>query len=1373
MYRQIITTYNSPEKYSLEENKNMVSGSTYSIIQQHGDNAENPVHIERYHEDEYIYIYPNHAGDGLIFRDQAMRDQYEGYKTYHNLVYNGTVVNNALFGSLLTAGLLGQGDQEESDRLMDGVREINNLTNFGKINFDSFSIDLNSINIRPGTYVFVYAFEVPNHLRSLSVSLTDDPMSAPAFSFDNLSEEIKRLGLTFTVKSEKLPESEVLDSILSKEGSGKLARLIPSGEGVNALIHTLGLSERSKALAETVKDSKKQARDTAISNINTSFETNTASISQSITNVESDISSYTTQLSQVNKSISDIIANNPFVLQPLTDFALNVRRGQTAIRNQYSNLLSQRTSLTNLKSSSEASLASLQAQFSNLSNDKDRQIAALNQAYDNEVSSIDAQVKIATDTVMIPQSFRFSVPLNCRNSGVTKVCIYDHNKILVSASMVAAGTPTIPNGIASYRHDSDVDYPGTGNLIAGSWLMNYAHESLSDNEEYVSYYSINDRGVKTSITRAEYVTNINAATSSSNNLLSTKFEIRITPPEVSYLSSGQPEYDFSIIHSTTNLPYLKREIDEKKIFANPSIAIDFGETSGTERTRSLSAANVQQSIQGAYRSVTCFKVKNEGEESKYTLSWRDSSSKGLDLSKEYLKEKHVPKVVSDSLCNSYKGLEFNDESIALTSQSSVPEYSFDNGFSIFLVVRQNEEYSSDDSGINAMYPTGNIYKNGYLEIEWPDNNLDSSSILSYEPGYILSNIYQKRNLLYMDKEQSLLEIYDTKGIDRQADHLVTSSLSAYSAGRNDVAGYSKANFFEPDSYSIININYDGSSNFTWYKNGVLMNTSEAVKEFFKNAKTSTLYLAGLKSESEYNEMTYIRNSTLIEIASVQTIKEVSKILSYLLDEAQSSALDSTIPNGSKTFRESINASLESFNQSLSASKNNVFSLLSEASNGSFCGELSEMVIYSGEVSETVRVKTEGYLAEKFCLEDLLPPEHDWRYDTPPAEVEDDDEEEIPEVTEKDLIPQVNYNFTDTYLYTTDMDEKTGRWEPNWVPLSSIVNSGSIYLEQASWNRTNNTLTLHRSGGNDLVVNIDIFDTFVTEVFPINAELIPHFSSYVSSIFAYPTSSDDEQFSLAPAQKGFFDVLTFHSRSFPDLLWEKNAAGDTEIGGKYNSNAVDSTHFTKNVDLRTRSSYVWSGVVNKVGGSTATIRNGQKYYTESFSNAVSFTPSSSPIMVETSMDFNNGYKKTFLKSLNLDCMFTVARGWSDSDYAADINNFDAVGVRLITGSGKLYNLAFMIANDEVSPSKFSQLITSDFSGSKIIQGFEPLETRYISIDISNANNQYIEIESGEQYSLEFVVYLGKDGQAKLDTSNRPIQSGWFVSNVSFVASDSQK
>jgi len=1373
MYRQIINNYNSPEKYSLEEKKDMISGAPYSIIQQHGDNVGNPVHIERYHEDEYIYIYPNHAGDGLIFRDQAMRDQYEGFKLYHNLVYNGNLMSQGTFAMLILA----QGLSDENDStLTTGIQDIYTLTNFDSINFDSFSIDLNSIDIRPGTYVFVYSDEVPNHLRSLSVSLTDNPMSVHSYSIENLSEEIKRLGLTFTVNIDAISETDLtqsLDSVLGKEGAGRVNRIIPDGAGLNSLINAVGVLERTKLNAATLKESKKASRDNAISNINSSFDENTASITQSIENVEADIASYTSQLSQVTKSINTLVQNNPFVLEPKFSFSLIEQRGQLAARTQYANLLSQKTSLQSLNTSSQASLESLQMQLATLSSEKNSQIAAIESAYESSLSEIDVHIESANTYAMIPQSFRFSVPLNCRNSGITKVCIYDHNKNLYTATQIASGASSPYNSVSIYRNDSDLSFYGNGDLAIKSWLMNYAYEDLSSNEDYVSYYSISDRGVKTAITRDEYVTGINSATSSSS-ILSTKFEIKITPPEVSYLSSGQPEYDFSIIHSTLNIPSLKREIDESKIYANPSIAIDFGENSGTEKTRSLSSANVQQYIQGAYRAVTCFKVKKEGGNSKYVVTWNDSSSKGLNLSKEYLKEKYVPKVVPDSLCERYKALEFNNESIALSSQSSVPEYSFDDGFSIFLVARQNEEFSSDDSGIDAMYSTGDIFKIGYLEMEWPDGSLDSNDILSYEPGYILSNLYQKRNLLYLDKGKSILDIYDVKGIDRQADHLVTGSLSAYSAGKSDAAGYSRANFFEPDSYSILNINYDGSSRFTWYKNGVLLNTSEAVKEFYKTAQTSTLFLGGLKSEQEYVNQVLFGADVVTKISSILSVKEFSKMIGFLLNNASDSALDSVSPDEENTYRQLLESSLENLNQSLNEVKNGIFASLAESKEGSFCGELSEVVIYSGEVSDTVRIKTEGYLAEKFCLEDLLPTDHTWRYDTPPAEEEDEvDPDPLPELTKTDFATPPSYNFTDKYVYTTDVDPKTGEWKPSWLPLSGVLSAGSTYLEQASWDRTTNTLTLHRSGASDLIVDIDIFDTFVTEIFPINGELIPHFSSYISSIFAYPTSSNDEQFSLAPAQKGFFDVLTFHSRSFPDLLWEKNASGDTEIGGKYNEDAVDSTYFTKNTDIRTRSSYVWSGIVNKVGGSTATIRNGQKYYTDSFSNAVSYVPSASPIMVETSMDFNNGYKTTFLKSLNLDCMFTVSRGWDDGDHASNINNFDAVGVRLVTGTGKLYNLAFMISNSQVSQSKFSQIITSEFSGSKIIQGFEPLETRNVSIDISNANNQYIEVEPGEQYSLEFIVYLGKDGQAKLDTSDRPIQSGWFVSNVSFVASDTQK
>ena len=38
-------------------------------------------------------------------------------------------------------------------------------------------------------------------------------------------------------------------------------------------------------------------------------------------------------------------------------------------------------------------------------------------------------------------------------------------------------------------------------------------------------------------------------------------------------------------------------------------------------------------------------------------------------------------------------------------------------------------------------------------------------------------------------------------------------------------------------------------------------------------------------------------------------------------------------------------------------------------------------------------------------------------------------------------------------------------------------------------------------------------------------------------------------------RDFYEILTFKSRSFPDVLWEKNAAGDKEVGGLYNSKTL--------------------------------------------------------------------------------------------------------------------------------------------------------------------------------------------------------------------------
>lgn len=1038
-------------------------------------------------------------------------------------------------------------------------------------------------------------------------------------------------------------------------------------------------------------------------------------------------------------------------------------------------LLNQRTSLTSLRSSAQSSIQSLQSQIANLSSSLDNAKIQLQNAGDFAINIGNAQIDIVKSQSIIPVSFRFVVPMGCRNSGVSRVCIYDHFKDIGSVEEGSFGEG-IRSNISKYRktlqvNDLGIFYGSEDNLLATTfWTMNYASTDLSSDNDIVSYYSISpSTGLRTSLTRSEYVTAINEVSlvqEGASRRLSNTFEIIITPPEASSLSSGQPSYNFGSVHSTTNLTYLKERIDTSKIYANPSIAFDFGEASGEERDASSSSASVQQNIQGSYRGISCFKLKKEGVKSKHSFSWSDSHTKNLNLVREYSSEYNAPKLVRDSLCGEFNAIQFCHDSLSLDSASFIPDYSFPNGFSIFMVVKQNEEFSYEPTNINALYTTGDIYKNNFIEIGWPSDLTDTDNIDSFETSFALNNIYFNSGILRSNNEQEFLEIYDVKGIDRTANHAVSTELSAYSSGKNPSAGFSNANFFEPDAYSIVNIDYNSGQTFKWYKNGSLKNTSESIRNYYVDAKTSSLMLGGHRTTKEYSEMVSNRMELETKLYRIIYLKNTydkqKQDLQNRIQEAQSNednALVSTLTSSLQSLKISAEKSLSSF-------KNSLFDTVSKNVNRGFSGEVTEIVIYSNSINQDLRLKTEGYLAHKYCLDDLLPSDHIYK-DTPPSIEEEDEQDDVgtPKVA-------VNYDLTSAYVYTTDTDGD-GTWKTNWLPLSTITSNNSIYVEKASWDRNNNVLTLHRSGSADLSVDIDIFDTFVSEIFPINGELVPQFSSYIDSIFAYPTSSSSEQFSLAPAQAGFYDVVTFHSRSFPDLLWEENAEGDIEVGGQYNNDEVlDTSIFSKNADTRRRSSYIWSGLINKVGGSTASIRASKKFYTDSFSTVASSTPSASPIMIESSMDFNNGFRDTFLKTLNMDCMFTVARDWSDADFNANIDNFDAVGVRLITGNGSIYNLAFMIGGSESEASKFGTLINTDFPGAKIIQGFNELETKYISIDISNANNQYIEIEAEEQYSLEFIVYLGKDGTAKLGATTRPIQSGWFVSNVSFVASDTQ-
>lgn len=1331
----------------------MVSEAPYSFTQRHGDNKGCPVFIERYHQDEYIYIYLNFAKDGLIFRDSAMKEQYDGYISF----LSGTLDQNAQ-----------------------------------NINFDSLSMDINAITAYPGVYVFVYDESVPFHMRTLVPSLIADPMNSNSFFIEDLDDGLKRLGVTYVFYKPSLNYSEYQGEVtsLNKEGIGDI--LIPSGENLNKAFVALGLGLILRENFSEAKDTLLSSYNTQVNAINSEFQSSTSSIMISISDLEDEIASYTSQINALLSTAQKFAVSYPYVLEPLSNYTIIQQGLQSKNRTIYNGYISQINSLTSLRSSSTTSLSSLNKQFASLSAVKDSELATLKATFDNSNLAIETKLSQANDALYAPRSFRVTVPLNSRNHEITKVVIYDHNKTLVNASQASVGNQI--GMISSYR--SKIGADGTfnsgendtylfggveHNLMANSsWTMNYGYSDFADDEDAVSYYSVNPvTGIRTMIDRAEYISQLNSV-SVAANMMSTFFEIIITPPKVSVLSSGQPNYDFSSIHSTLNTPYLKRAIDNSKIFAKPSLAIDFGEVAGREKSLSKTTSLNQQLIQGTYRAVTSFRVSDEGVNSKYDLSWKDSSGKGFDLANSYSSIITVPNVISDSLCDKHSALEFHSEAIALRTKSFISEYSFNSGFSIFFVVKQNEELCSDETRIHALYPTRDVYKNQFIEIDWQDSLLDSSDVDLFEEKYSLNYLYSKSDLMYIDDHsKSILTLVDTKGVDKSSNHEISSPLSAVSAGQSPASGFSKANFFESDSYAIIEVEYNGANSFNWYKNGVLQHTTSASSGFYSDTKIRSLFLGGMKNDVELNSYYSLLSNIRKSLSYIRALKNGWDLAHSQI--AQKITELESLKSG-KTAEEvnQINAQIAVYESTLSKAKTEVEALMSaekskllrysnEASPSGFNGEITEVVIYSGVTSEDIRIRTEGYLAHKYCLTNLLESDHTYKF-IPPYE-EDYTPEDKVVVVAKDLATVTGDSGLNNYYVLTTTETGTG-WSPSWIPAEVLANTPTTFIEKASWNRSENTLTLHRVGAADLTVNIDIFDTFETEIFPITGELVPHFSSYIDAIFPYPTSVSDEQFQLSPAQKDFYDILKFHSRSFPDLLWEKNATGDKEIGGLYNSNTVDNSNFSNNIDSRRRSSYIWSGVVNKVGGSSATIRGSKDYYTSGYSVKNTFTPSASPIMVETSMDFNNGSRSLFLETLNMDCLFTVSREWTDADFGSNVENFDAVGVRLVAGNGSLYNLAFLISNENANDGNYSSLIKSNFNGAEIIKGFNPLEVSSISIDISNGNSQFIEILPGEQYSLEFVVYLGVDGVAKLDSTNRPIQSGWFVSNVSFVASDEQ-
>lgn len=1333
--------------------RKMVAEAPYSFIQKHSDNKGNPVIIERYHEDEYIYIYPNNAGDGLIFRDKAMRQQYDRY-----------------IKSLVS--------------LKDNSYE--------NINFDSFSIDLNSVLAYPGVYVFVYDESVPLHMRTLAPALIEDPMGANTFNIEDLDDGLKRLGTTYVFynKSQEYADYDGSISSLNQEGVGDI--LIPNGTQLNGFFDLLGIAYGIYSQTEALVELIYGQLEAALAQIEQQFNAGIAEAQTRIDEVTTEIASYNSQIKSLQLQAQALAEAFPYVLVSGDGegaYQLSIRRPK---RNEYNEIIDQINSLSALMKSAKTSKETMTESLAGLSSQKDQAIAAINEGMANSENAVEQVRNTLSEYIYAPRSFRITVPLKARNHTITKVVIYDHTKKIQPA---ANSADTVNNGISLYRatifedDNNEIAFfhgAGDNELVQRYWVMNYDSYVISSDPDYVTYYAVAGvGGSRTQITRAEYETRIESVGVLTRlKQLEEKYEIVITPPRISVLSSGQPSYDFSLIHSTLNTVDLKENIDSNKIYANPSLAIDFGESVGEERLLSKTPSANQILVQGTYRAVTSFKIVDEAKSSNYNVTWSDSSGNKLDFSRDYTNKKNAPSLIRDSLCGKYSALEFSPQAIALKTKSFVPEYSFDNGFSVFFVVKQNEERCSDDTRLHALYPTDK-YKNGFLEIDWPQSTADSSDIELYKEEYVLNYLYYKSNLMFVDTPSaSVVRLVDTKGIDRDSSHEITTPISAVSAGESAVSGFSKANFFESDAYAIVEVEYNGANSFKWYKNGVLQHSSAAGASVFQKASERTLFLGGLKNGSAYTKtlqdrenlrLTLFKIRKLINLYNNNKRKADAEIAELRASESGASPAEVVIIRRDIAAIEGDKAKLKSdYESRLSVLKDTFVSEVNSSSGLGFAGELSEIVIYSKPVSEDVRLRTEGYLAHKFCLDDLLPKDHVYK-DYPPEEKEVDEEdvaeEGEPEVTIKSDPDPTSLNFDNYYVYSTQ--EIEGEWKPFWLPADQLaVSSSPSSISKASWNRTENILTLHRIGADDIAVNIDIFDTFETEIFPITGELVPQFSSFIDAIFPYPTSAEDEQFQLSPAQKEFYDVLRFHSRAFPDLIWEKNAGGDTEVGGLYNSDTLDSSNFLDNVNERRRSSYIWSGIVNKVGGSQSQIRGTKSYYTSNYTVANPYTPAASPIMVETSMDFNNGYKPLYLETLNMDCLFTVSRGWSDADFSGSIENFDAVGIRLISADGSLYNLAFLISDEDANESHYRSLINQDFAGAKIFKGFNPLEVRSISIDISNSSNQFIEIGSGEQYSLEFIVYLGKDGTAKLDSSSRPIQSGWFVSNVSFVASDQQ-
>ena len=303
MYTKVIATQNVSERYRLLNRKEMVSGASYSIVQEHIDNKDNPIYIERFHEDEYIYIFPNFAKDGLIFRDQAMMTEYSGYIEY-----------------LRASG--------------------KSSSYIHSINFDNFSIDIDSINIYPGVYIFVYDSSVPTHLRTLGVSLTDNPMEVSSFSKENLTAELRRLGVTYLTSSGSKYEEDAISEVLVKEG-GVGDRHIVNGDNFNKMINSIGLGLSAiKDIDAKIEEVQLIMRN-EINDLSASFEASTSSITSSIANINSTIDSYSEQIASLTASINNLVQQYPYVIEQASSNPTTARE-QLVKRNQYSNLLSQK-----------------------------------------------------------------------------------------------------------------------------------------------------------------------------------------------------------------------------------------------------------------------------------------------------------------------------------------------------------------------------------------------------------------------------------------------------------------------------------------------------------------------------------------------------------------------------------------------------------------------------------------------------------------------------------------------------------------------------------------------------------------------------------------------------------------------------------------------------------------------------------------------------------------------------------------------------------------------------------------------------------------------------------------------------------------------